>query len=426
MKFVGFVFSALLVLFLCASVHAQVNNQCLDEAKRLQSAATATKNYDSAVQKATECVGQSPKSAAVYIVRGAIYRSKGDFDLALADLNKAIQIDAKNAEAYHQRGMTNRAIYEKDYDKKGNKDAALADFTKAIELDPKKGESYLSRAVMRRNETGTGYLVLLPDFNKAIALLTAANDTTVLAQAYYERGFLYSLEGQSSLGNADYDTALKIKPDYTAPLLLRATNNKIAGNFDAALADYDMILKTDPSATAYSDRASIYEQKGDMTKAIADYRAAFALDPSNGYLKEKLAKIDKKAAPATRPVAPPASTMTAEQYAARGREQADKKDFDGAIASFTECLRLQADAQACYAFRGYAYGLKGDLSASMTDFDKAIKLNPAVPAIYFIRGIMFAQLGKADRAAEDFRAVLKIDPNNQQAQAALQRLGAKP
>ena len=427
MKIVGFVLSILFAMFLCANVHAQGNSQCIAEAKRLQTESNRFKNYDAAVQKATECVTQSPKTANVYIVRAAIYTDKGDFDLAMTDINKAMQIDSKNPDAYHQRGVTYRAKYEKDYQDKEAKNSALADFTKAIELDPKKGESYLIRAVMRRNEMGTGYSALLPEFNKAIELLTAGTDTAILAQAYYERGYLYSLEGRSDLGNADYNTALKIKPDYSAPLLLRATNYKLSGQLDAALADYDTIIKTNPSATAYSDRGSIYEQRHEMEKAIADYRAAFALDPSNGYLKEKLGRIDKRAAtPPARPATPKTETMTAEQYAAQGRDQANRKDFEGAIKSFSECLQLQPDAQACYAFRGYAYGLKGDLPTSMEDFDKAIKLNPNVPVIYYIRGIMFAELGKQDRAVEDFRRILKIDPNNQQAQAALQRLGVKP
>lgn len=426
MKFAGFVFSVLFAMFLCSNVHAQGNNPCINEAKRLQSESARFKNYDAAIQKANECVTQSPKAASVYIVRAAIYTDKGDFDLAMADISKAVQIDPKSADVYHQRGLTYRAKYEKDYDKQF-KDLALADFAKAIELDPKKGESYLMRAVMHRNETGTGFSALIPEFNKAIEVLTGSTDTAILAQAYYERGYLYSLIGDSVLGNADYDTALKIKPDYSAPLLLRATMNKIAGKLDAALVDYNTLIKMNPSATAYSDRGAIYEQKHDMEKAIADYRAAFALDPSNGYLKEKLAKIDKKpATPPARPAAPPANGMTAEQYAAQGRDQAGRRDFDGAIKSFSECLRLQPDAQACYAFRGYAYGLKGDLPTSMEDFDKAIKMNPDVPVIYYIRGIMFAELGKQDRAIEDFRRILKIDPNNQQAQQALQKLGVKP
>ncbi len=64
---------------------------------------------------------------------------KGNFDPALADFNKAIELDPKYALAYNGRGNV--------YDEKGNRDQAIADFTKAIELNPKYYEAYGSRSL---------------------------------------------------------------------------------------------------------------------------------------------------------------------------------------------------------------------------------------------------------------------------------------
>jgi len=63
-----------------------------------------------------------------YYNRGVAYGRKGEYDRALADLNKAIEINPKYAGAYNNRG--------KAYGLKGEYDHAIADFSKAIEIDP--------------------------------------------------------------------------------------------------------------------------------------------------------------------------------------------------------------------------------------------------------------------------------------------------
>ncbi len=62
-------------------------------------------------------------------IRGFVNAERKDYDKALADYNKAIELDPKFATAYYNRGFVDAD--KKDYDK------ALADYNKAIELDPK-------------------------------------------------------------------------------------------------------------------------------------------------------------------------------------------------------------------------------------------------------------------------------------------------
>ena len=65
-------------------------------------------------------------SAKAYRARGGIYYRKGDFDAAIADCSKAIEIDPTNIEAYHNRGAA--------YDKLGEREKARQDVKKANEL----------------------------------------------------------------------------------------------------------------------------------------------------------------------------------------------------------------------------------------------------------------------------------------------------
>ncbi|WP_310487492.1 tetratricopeptide repeat protein [Chamaesiphon sp. VAR_69_metabat_338] len=67
---------------------------------------------------------------------------KGDVQGALADFNRAIEIDPKYAIAYYGRGFL---AAEKLQDIQG----ALADFNRAIELDPNNAVAYCARGVLK-------------------------------------------------------------------------------------------------------------------------------------------------------------------------------------------------------------------------------------------------------------------------------------
>jgi len=91
-------------------------------------------SYTSAQQKQDE-----PKDAKFYINRGIAYEGKGQFDQAVDDFTKALEIDPKDAGVYYHRGI--------GYVNKGQFDWAIDDFTKALEIDPKRADAYYNRAI---------------------------------------------------------------------------------------------------------------------------------------------------------------------------------------------------------------------------------------------------------------------------------------
>jgi len=89
-------------------------------------------SYASAQQKQDE-----PKDAKFYIDRAMAYEEKGQFDQAVDDFTKALEIDPKNAGAYYYRGI--------GYMNQGQYRWAIDDFNKALEIDPKNAGAYYYR-----------------------------------------------------------------------------------------------------------------------------------------------------------------------------------------------------------------------------------------------------------------------------------------
>jgi tetratricopeptide (TPR) repeat protein len=69
--------------------------------------------------------------AVDYSNRGVEYKTKGDYDHAIADYNDAIRLDPKYTDAYYNWGIAKRA--------KGGAAGADADVAKAKQLDPNVG-----------------------------------------------------------------------------------------------------------------------------------------------------------------------------------------------------------------------------------------------------------------------------------------------
>jgi len=76
--------------------------------------------------------------------KGLNYANKGMYDEAIAEFNKAIQIDPNHENAYYNRGRT--------YYLKGNFDQAIADYTKVIQINPNDADTYYNRGHAYHNK----------------------------------------------------------------------------------------------------------------------------------------------------------------------------------------------------------------------------------------------------------------------------------
>lgn len=84
-------------------------------------------DYDSAVINYSKAIDLNPKESSIYLSRGLVYYNRKFYDLAIADYGKAIEIDPKEMMAYYYRGDS--------FEKLGELQKAADDYKKVVELD---------------------------------------------------------------------------------------------------------------------------------------------------------------------------------------------------------------------------------------------------------------------------------------------------
>jgi tetratricopeptide (TPR) repeat protein len=120
-------------------------------------------DFSSCIKIATEIIEQCPTHALAYAVRGTAHRKSGEYSQAIADLDRAIELDPKIADAYTQRAY---AYNQRKLDV--SSEQILDDLNRAIELDSTSALAYILRGTALK--TLNDHDAAIADFDKALRL----------------------------------------------------------------------------------------------------------------------------------------------------------------------------------------------------------------------------------------------------------------
>lgn len=149
-------------------------------------------DYIGAIALLTQLITRHPSHAVDYNNRGLIYFQSGQQEKALADYNKALQLNPELDNAYN-----NRANY---YASRGQLAEALTDYEIALDLNPGNTRTWINQAITFR-DLGLYDLALE---NLDMALMLGGLEENI----YAERGRTYHLRGDWNCALADYQRAL--------------------------------------------------------------------------------------------------------------------------------------------------------------------------------------------------------------------------
>ena len=155
--------------------------------------------------------------------------AQGNYAVAIALLNRLIEIRPNSAMDYNNRGLMhfrNKQLVE-----------ALADLTKALAIDPK------------------------------------------LDSAYNNRANCYAAQGNLGAAISDYDVALDLNPGNVRAWINQGITFRELGMYELAIENFDIasVLGNSLHERIYGERGRAYHLRGDWNCAVADYQQAINL-----------------------------------------------------------------------------------------------------------------------------------------------------
>jgi tetratricopeptide (TPR) repeat protein len=185
--------------------------------------------------------------------------------------------------------------------------------------------------------------------------------------------------------------------DFEACKKAIATSNTSLRIYSCSRVLGDTSQPTEIRALAFSYRGEAYYSERDFDHAIADFTEALKILPQNASI-----------------------------YFQRGNAQSQKGEYNSAIADLTKSISLDGRSAVAYNERAWCFFKVGKADQGLIDAETSIKLDPNLAEALDTRGHIYEALGKSEKAIADYRSALAKNPNLQESKDALLRLGVAP
>ncbi len=210
--------------------------------------------------------------------RARAYIARAELDKSINSLNRVIQIDPVNSEAYSLRGYI--------YTLKQNYDQSIADQKKAIELDGKNALAYERSAV--------AYLAKKDPLSSKKDLEAAFKIDPYLPEALCDRAVVFAANKDYVRANADLDAALNVNPRNAQAHFIRSKIFKVQGNNVSALKSLDLAISAGEDPNVYCERGNLLLEQKEEEKALSDFSRAIELSPNMVAAYQGRYKANKK------------------------------------------------------------------------------------------------------------------------------------
>jgi tetratricopeptide (TPR) repeat protein len=124
------------------------------------------------------------------------------------------------------------------------------------------------------------------------------------------------------------------------------------------------------------------------------------------------AAVESKIAQATAEPEVTQEELNAQAFFERGYKNYHEGDLEGAIADYTEAIKLNPQDSITYNNRGVALDESGQHDAAIEDYTEALRLDPNYANGYSNRGAAYASKHEFDNAIADYGEAIRLDPND--------------
>lgn len=98
-------------------------------------------------------------------------------------------------------------------------------------------------------------------------------------------------------------------------------------------------------------------------------------------------------------------------YFNRGKTNAQQKDYAGAVADYSEAIRLNPQGASAFESRGIIYAKQNDYDRAIADFSAAISVDPKDADALYYRSLAEKFTGRKAESDADLARAKAIDPD---------------
>jgi len=258
------------------------------------------------------------------------------------------------------------------------------------------------------------------------------------AEKYLQEAVAFMEQGEDFQAIKALEKTKGIEPDNADFFIRRADFYFKSGYVEDAIADYNEAIRLKPDATLYTKRGRSYMrmsmiEMSDFDNAIEDFNEAIRLDPLlaeawvwRGKVYHTLGQLElfreahyyhalSQEALAQYEVALEDITMAmrlepdAGYQGARALVYIDMEEYEKAIADYDEAILFKPTASN-YGYRSQLHFAMGQHEQAIEDLNEAIRLDPTISGYYHTRGTMYSILGQYENAINDFNESIQLDP----------------
>ena len=263
-----------------------IESQALEDFKWAQAYGNQGQ-YEKAIDAFNKAESKGLKLYELFVFRGYVYHETKQYQKAISDASKAIELEPARMLAYELRAGVHYTM--------GNANEAIKELTNGLtkvegteKAKLQKARGITSLMLCRREEA-------ISDLSHAVALGHAP------AVLYYNRGRAYSELGRYELAIQDFSEALNVEPGHDPSLRGRGWVYDCIGELKKSVEDFDQLMqKTPEDVWARRLRGWVRLETGDVEGGLADL--VFALEHGSKdpltflnaagayYLKDNMAK----------------------------------------------------------------------------------------------------------------------------------------
>ncbi len=350
---------------------------------------------------------------------GAFLKRLDKVDEAASQFRQCIQIDPKFPYAYYNLGLILK--------EKGDLEGAIENLEHCTRLKPDFAEAQEALGLCIFERASSGDLTTAAEKLQLAAKLLPKNP-----KIHYHLGIISSTQSNLDGGETEFRKALMCDPRFSAAHFELGKLRYYRGDLDRCLSELREAQNINPTYTdsqqypalepvkLKSLEANAFEFSGDLVKALETYQQLVAMRKSDALYAKHITELDKqiKQEIKSRKKKPlPYDPQEVDAFIAKGIEQYEDGDLEGARASFERAAELNPASFRATQNLCFVQEAQGDLNSAVATSQKAIPLNPRYDGAVYNLAYLLEKMNLPDDAArmyQNFRDMAQQYPYDPQ------------